>query len=129
MSGVTDLDELLRSMRPVFVPGAFVFVGAEAALPDLAAHAMVREAEGVSYVVERSVADAHSLPYDFVAAWITLQVHSDLAAVGLTAAVSAALTEVGISANVIAGRFHDHLLVPRDRVGDAMAVLDGLTHR
>jgi uncharacterized protein len=54
-------------------------------------------------------------------------VHSALAAVGLTAAVSQALTSQGISCNVIAGYFHDHLLVPIDRVADATRALEELS--
>jgi hypothetical protein len=89
--------------------------------------AFVAEDEGLSVVLEQADADARGLSYHFVAAWITLTVHSDLAAVGLTAAVSAALTEVGISANVIAGHHHDHLLVPVERSDEALAVLGRLS--
>ncbi len=63
----------------------------------------------------------------FVAAWITLQVHSALEAVGLTAAVSHVLTGAGISANVIAGYTHDHVFVPVERADDAMSVLATLS--
>jgi uncharacterized protein len=127
MTGITDLAELLRSMEPVLVPGEYVFVSVPAPDPSLPARAMVLEEEGVSYVLSKADADSRGLPYDFVAAWITLRVHSALDAVGLTAAVSAALTQVGISCNVIAGRFHDHVLVQREGAADAMAVLTALS--
>jgi len=126
VSGVRDLDELIRSMRPVRAPGEFVFVSLDTPLADLPAAATVGEPEGVTYVVERHEADARSLPYDFVAAWITLHVRSALDAVGLTAAVSTALAGAGISCNVLAGRFHDHLLVPLGRSDEAVAVLERL---
>lgn len=71
-------------------------------------------------MVARQDADRLGLGYDFLAGWITLQVHSALAAVGLTAAASAALTDAGISCNVLAGYHHDHLLVPLDRVEQAL---------
>ena len=50
--------------------------------------------------------------------------HSELEAVGLTAAVGKALTDARISCNVLAGFHHDHLLVP---VADAPRALEVLT--
>ena len=126
MSGLRDLRELIQSMRPDQVPGEYVFVSVNVASAELAAKAMVCEAEGVTYVIERGEADARGLIYDFVAAWITLNVHSALDAVGLTAAVCTALTDAGISCNVLAGRFHDHLLVPYERADQAIEVLKHL---
>ena len=65
----------------------------------------------------------------FRSAWITLAVHSDLAAVGLTAAFARALGDAGVSCNVIAGVHHDHLFVPVDRAADALAALHALQAR
>ena len=62
----------------------------------------------------------------FPSAWLTLTVHSSLAAVGLTAAFAAALASGAIPANVLAGLRHDHLLVPVDRADDAIAALRAL---
>lgn len=121
-----DLDELIRSMAPELVDGEFVFVTAPS-LPDgVDVLATVREEEGRSCVIGRDDADRLGLGYDFVAAWITLRVHSALDAVGLTAAVSGALARAGISCNVIAGRHHDHLLVPHHAAAEAMARLTEL---
>ncbi len=127
MSGVSDLDELIRSMKPVARDGEFVVVSVDPLrLVGMPAEAIIREDEGPTVVMKRSDADAEGIPYDFVAAWITLTVHSDLAAVGLTAAFSTALAEAGISCNVLAGFHHDHLLVPLDRREDALAALQRL---
>ena len=126
MTGLTDLAQLIGAMRPVQVPGEFVFVSVPVPRDDLDAHAMVREQDGISYVLPRAEADRIGLSYDFVAGWITLRVHSALAAVGLTAAVSTALAGAGISCNVIAGRAHDHLLVPHARTQEAVRVLQAL---
>ena len=71
--------------------------------------------------------NALGLTYDYVAAWITLQVHSALDAVGLTSAVSRVLAEAGLSCNVIAGYHHDHLLVSAERGHEAVALLRDLS--
>ena len=122
MTGEMDLDRLLRSIQPVVRTGEYVFVS----LPDVSdapALAIVHEDEGVTHVVDRALADERGWTYDYVAVWITLRVHSSLAAVGLTAPLSRALADEGISCNVLAGRYHDHLLVPVERATEAVAAL------
>ena len=125
MTGERDLERLLASIEPMLRPGSYVFalLGDEALLDGLAPDATVREEEGLTVVLPRERADALGLPYDYVAAWITLRVHSALDAVGLTSAVSGALTAAGMSCNVIAGLHHDHLLVPVERGEEALLLL------
>ena len=86
--------------------------------------ALFVESEGNSLLLMRSEADAAGLEYSFVAAWITLRVHSALYAVGLTAAVSTKLAAAGISCNVIATSFADHLLVPYAKAQEALDQLE-----
>jgi hypothetical protein len=125
---VGDLGALLRQLAPSLNPGVWVFISA----PVADAHAGVvplarfREAEGESWLVEEAEAVRLGAAYALRCAWISLGVHSDLAAVGLTAAVSGALAAAGISCNVIAALRHDHLLVPHDRAGEALRVLEAL---
>lgn len=126
MTGETDLQRLLSTMRPALQPGEYVFTTADRPPDGVEPVVLVREPEGLTLVVTRQQADAHGLAYDFVAAMITLQVHSALDAVGLTAAVAHTLAEHGISCNVVAGYFHDHLFVPHDRGEVAVALLTGL---
>jgi hypothetical protein len=128
MAGETDLARMLATLQPTVREGKFVLVSLDEPV-DLPAEATVSEDEGITYVVRLEVADRHGWPYDFIAGWVTLQVHSDLAAVGLTAAVTTALAEAGIPANVLAGFFHDHILVPIERVDDAVATLALLSGR
>lgn len=129
MPAIADLKELLTHMQPALDPGRYVFVALPAGFPLDPAHvvACVREPEGVSVVLPEQVALAHGLPVAFTAAWITLTVHSDLAAVGLTAAVARALGQAGISCNVVAGVHHDHLFVPVDLAQQAMDALHALS--
>ncbi|MBK5110501.1 MAG: ACT domain-containing protein [Thermoleophilia bacterium] len=122
-----ELSILLSEMRPEKRPGRFVFVELpEEGIPGVEMPATVHEPEGVSAVLKEADADRHGLSYDFVAGWITLRVESSLSAVGLTAAVSSCLSEEGISCNVIAGLHHDHLLVPIERVDEAVRALEDL---
>ena len=53
--------------------------------------------------------------------------HSSLHAVGLTAAVAAELSRNFISANVVAGFYHDHVLVPSDQAEEALKHLENLS--
>lgn len=125
-AGETDLAVLLRSMSPELLGGEWFFATVEPGMTVDAA-ATVREPEGLSVVVNQREAERLGATTTHAYRWITLRVHSSLEAVGLTAAVSAALTTHGISCNVIAGAFHDHLLVPVARADDAMRALRQLS--
>ncbi|MFT3807664.1 ACT domain-containing protein [Arenimonas sp.] len=122
---IRDLGQLLAQMEPVLNPGAYAFVLApvEVQVPADRIVASVREPEGLTLVIPESLAQALGLPVAYACAWITLTVHSDLEAVGLTAAFSGALGEAGISCNVIAGVHHDHLFVPIAQARQAMDAL------
>ena len=122
---IRDLKDLLANMRPALNSGTYAFVAAPAdvQVPADQIIASIREPEGLSLVMPETIAQTLGLPVAYSAAWITLTIHSDLAAVGLTAAVSGALADAGISCNVIAGLHHDHLFVPADQAQQAMSVL------
>lgn len=128
MKPISDLAELLRSMEPELRRGAWAFVtlGSAPSSRLETIVATVREPEGWSAIVEEQEARRRGLTISFLAEWITLKVHSDLQAVGLTAAVATALAAAGISCNVVAGVHHDHLFVPAGRGEEAVAVLAGL---
>ena len=126
MPSITDLKCLLRSIEPQLQDTEFVFCTVEGDLSDyinLQPMATFMEPEGLSLVLEKSVAEQAMLDFEGTYKQITLSVHSSLEAVGLTAAVSAALTKEGISANVIAAYHHDHVFVPAARAIDALACL------
>lgn len=129
MAGETSLSALLREMQPVLNPGEYVFCTLPGTqLPaDAEMIGSFREREGLTLILVREEAERLGLAYDYVAAWLTLEVHSALQAVGLTAAVASALAEAGISCNVIAGYFHDHLFVAHRDGASAVEVLRRLS--
>lgn len=127
MPSITDLKCLLRSIEPQLQDTEFVFCTVEGDLSDyinLQPMATFMEPEGLSLVLEKSVAEQAKLDFEHTYKLITLSVHSSLEAVGLTAAISTALTKEGISANIIAAYHHDHVFVPAARAIDALACLE-----
>ncbi len=126
MTGITDLEVLLREMRPNLRPDEYVYCSVPAgdvSWLSLSPLGYFREDEGQTLILEREAADKAGLTYGPVMRCITLTVHSALEAVGLTAAVAVALTRHGISANVVAAYHHDHIFVPAQDAERALAAL------
>ncbi len=129
MTGETDLQKLLKEMKPKLNEGEFVYcsVNSRSRAAELNPLCFFQEAEGVTVILRREDADKAGISYPIICAWITLTVHSALEAVGLTAAVSHALTDANISCNVVAAFYHDHIFVPIKDARQAMNVLWTLT--
>lgn len=127
--GGRDLARLLAGLDPALDERPRVFVEVPAGREvEWAGRALglVREAEGVTLVLDAAEAAAAGLPPGPAWARITLRVESDLQAVGLLAAVAARLAARGIAVNPFAGVHHDHLLVPWPRRHEALAELRAL---
>jgi len=131
MIGEKNLSKLLPTMSPALIAGEFVFCSFEKSRygdhPELEPIASVTENEGLTLVIPKSKADEHKIKYESVFKCITLNVHSSLDAIGLTAAFSSKLTEQGISANVVAGYFHDHIFVQKKLAEKAIDAISELT--
>ena len=130
MTGTSDLAQLIKSMAPKLNEGDYVFVTVDdlSGIDRNSTLCEFKEQEGTTVVIDKKTADALGLAYDYVAAWITLKVHSSLSAVGFTAAFSDALTKHRISSNVIAGYYHDHIFVAKQDAEKAMRVLMELSN-
>ncbi len=126
MDGRRNLKALLSSMRPELSDDDFVFSATNKSISELIPlqpWAIIRENEAMTVVLKKESAERNGLNYNGVFRRITLNVHSSLEAVGLTAAVSTRLAKSGISANVVAGYYHDHIFVQKDMAGKAIEVL------
>jgi uncharacterized protein len=130
MTGETNLQLLLREMTPELDGQAYgiVVVSPDLNIPIQKCFACIQEAEGLTVVATTQI--LHSARQNVISEWahITLQIHSSLEAVGLTAAFASALGKVGISANVIAGYHHDHIFVQWDKRHQAMSALTALSN-
>ena len=106
--GEADLGRLLAGIEPVLQDGTWLYftLAGDSIPADLA-----------------PLAERHGLEGTFPCAWITLTVHSDLAAVGFLAAVATGLARQGIPCNAISAYHHDHLFVPKAMAAQAMATL------
>jgi len=128
--GERNLDILIQKMTPE-LRGNYVFCSVDetafASLP-IRPLGFFAEREGITLIISREDADRYRLHYTFVAALITLGIHSDLEAVGFLATVCTTLAEAGISTNVISGYYHDHLFIPYEAAERAMALLAKLSN-
>jgi len=129
MNPITDLQELISNMEPILNEGEYIFatVSDINTVPREKTICEIVEKEGVTVVMKKINAAELGLKFDFIASWITLDVHSALEAVGLTAAFSTALAEHQISCNVIAGYYHDHIFVAKKDEQMAMTILQEMT--
>jgi len=132
MSGETNLKTLLSNLSPILLQETFVFCtfpeGSYGDFAQTCPKAFVMEKEGVTLVVEKAVADNQGFNYSGEFSCISLEVHSSLEAIGLTAVISGMLAAHEISVNMMAGYHHDHLFVPVANASAAMALLHNLDH-
>lgn len=125
MQPISDLEQLLRHMRPQRNPGRYAFVthAGEHTINPGQIIASIHEPERLSAIIPEQTAHELQIPIVFTAAWITLTVHSYLSAVGQTAAFTTALAQAGVSCNVVAGVYRDHVFVPVEQAQLAMTTL------
>lgn len=132
MSGIVDIKVLLKDMKPVLDNTDYVFCTKKyftlnEEIMNLNPIGTFLESEGMTIIISKAKADENDLSYESVFNKITLEIHSSLDAVGLTAAFSKQLTQHNISANVIAGYYHDHIFVPKEKANLAIKALEKLS--
>ena len=125
MSGEINLATLLKNMKPVLNTGEYVFctVSNSGKIDINNVLGTFKEKEGTTLIISKEYADLLGLTYTSVMSWISLEIHSSLEAVGLTAAFSKLLAENNISCNVVAGYYHDHIFVLKKDAEKAIYLL------
>eukprot|EP00090_Calanus_glacialis_P011933 TRINITY_DN20351_c0_g1_i1.p1 TRINITY_DN20351_c0_g1~~TRINITY_DN20351_c0_g1_i1.p1 ORF type:complete len:163 (+),score=29.00 TRINITY_DN20351_c0_g1_i1:144-632(+) len=130
-AGESDLETLIRTMRPTLMPEVFVFLNLHNndELPSEIFQKSVftfKEKEGNTFVLPRPIVERLGYQYEYPCRMISLEVHSSLSAVGFLAVILRHLADQGVSCNVASGFFHDHLFVPdgeEDRVMESLKIL------
>ncbi len=127
MRPVKDLHVLLASMKPTLEDGEFVFVSlaAEEQLgpqPE-AVIGIFREKEGLTLIVRREESERRGFRSTFPCRMITLNVVSDLEAIGFLARVVTELAARKISVNAVSAYHHDYLFVPTRHAEEALEIL------
>jgi len=135
METVSDLKKLLKNLQPKMAKTRYFMASVEEGeLMALANYldyiiCIYREKEGLTVVFEEGI---HGEMADMAGkmagpfALITLNVYSDLMAVGFLAKITAGLAKEKISVNAFSAYHHDHLLVPWERKEDALKALKRL---
>jgi hypothetical protein len=136
MEIISNLRELLRKMEPSLSEGKFHIASInESEQMALASHmghiiSIFREKEGLSIVFSEEIkGEVEGITKNRIAgpfALITLNVYSDLMAIGFLAKITEALAKEKISVNAFSAYHHDHLLVPYKRKEDALKALEKL---
>lgn len=129
LTGVTNLQQLIANMEPVLNEGEYVFaiVTSLEGIPRNSPICEIQEKEGTTLILSKVNAEKLGLSFEYIADWITLNIHSSLEAVGLTAAFATELGNHNISCNVVAGYYHDHIFVDIKDAQKAMEVLWEMT--
>jgi hypothetical protein len=126
MPGEGDLMVLLRNLSPILSNEEYVFTTLSGSYGDythLEPLSSFNEKEGLTLIIPKRRAVENAVDFESTFKVITLEIHSSLNAVGLTAAVAAKLAKEGISANVVAAFYHDHIFVQTEKAEIALKSL------
>lgn len=130
MAGIKELETLLSNIEPILDERSFVFCSYPELnwedIPRFDPIGLFQEKEGLTLILTKLKAIENNITYESVYRMISLNVHSSLDAVGLTATFSNKLAEKNISANVIAAYYHDHIFVPEEKAELALAAIKEL---
>ncbi len=123
-----SLDATLANLNAQ-VEGTYVFATTDTVPAGLEPFAVIREAEGLTLIVEAVEAARYGLDCSKKFARIQPAAVTELVSVGLTATIAQTIASRGIPCNVIAGFYHDHFFVPADKAQEVVGMLANLSQQ
>jgi hypothetical protein len=130
MAGSTNLKNVFSSMKIVCDEIRYGFTSVED-MSEIDASGILgsfNEDEGVTVFASAEYFNSKDIDYEGDFAKLTVNVHTSLELVGLTAALADVLTKRSISANVVAAFYHDHIFVQFDKKEEAIAAIESLSN-
>jgi hypothetical protein len=128
MTGNTNLQEVLNSMQVSCdeIEYGFATTDKNANISVADVLGTFQESEGLTILATKQYLEESGLNYEGPFAKLTVEVHTSLELVGLTAVLASKLAEKAISANVFAAYYHDHIFVQYEAREEAIATLSSI---
>ena len=125
---IKDLNRLLNAMDPVLSPETYMFCFILKPNQKILSKGLgfFKEQEGITIILSEKDAPIDALK-STPQALITLNVNSDLNAVGFITIISQRIAAMDILLNVVSAYYHDHLFVPRESAQKVMGILHAIT--
>lgn len=113
MSGLTDPQQTLKSLKVVCddIQYGFASIPDDSGIDRKKVLATFQENGRLAVIAPKEYLESLNIENEGPYAKLTINVHTSLELVGLTAVMATKLAEHGISANVVAAFYHDHVFV------------------
>lgn len=128
MSGLTDLQQTLSSIKVICddITYGFASIPDDSGIDRDAVLATFHENGRLAVIAPQDYLASKNIENEGPYAKLTIDVHTSLELVGLTAVMATKLADHGISANVVAAFYHDHVFVQYELRAKAIELLEGL---
>ena len=128
MAGITDLKETLKSLEISCddIEYGFASIDDSSKASQEKLLATFQEDGRVAIIAPAAYLKLQNINHEGPFAKLTIDIHTSLDLVGLTAVMATKLAEGGISANVVAAFYHDHVFVQYDLRQKAQELLVSL---
>lgn len=128
MSGLTDLKDTLDSLKVSCdeIEYGFASIPDDSVISRDKVLATFQENGRLAVIAPKEYLDSKEIENEGPYAKLTIDVHTSLELVGLTAVMATKLAKNGISANVVAAFYHDHVFVQYNLRQRAIELLESM---